>query len=110
MGGGSMVGSSGEDLWTFEVIPASAGVAVIDSNLRSLTTEAADDLDALARAGDDRIRALGLILTSARWAPPPDSGVFGVSYRSGNEEGSCELELTVAAESGAVEQESATGC
>jgi len=33
-----------------------------------------------------------------------------MSYRSGNEEGSCELEITVAAESGAVEQESATGC
>lgn len=108
--GGSRAGSLGEDLWLFEVIPASGEVALLDADLRSMPVEVARVLDRLARAADARIDRDDLLLVSARWLPPPDDATFELSYRSGNEEGSCELELTVDVGSGEVDAEQATGC
>lgn len=108
--GGVREGSAGEDLWVFEVIPASGEVAVLDANLRSIPPEIAASLDGLARASEGRIDAEGLLLVSVRWRPPPEDETFELSYRSGNEEGSCELELTVDIGSGVVHSEGTTGC
>ncbi len=108
--GGTRSGSLGEDLWILEVIPASGEVAVLDADLRSMPAEAARVLDRLARAADARIDRDDLLLVSARWLPPPADGTFELSYRSGNEEGSCVLELTVDVGSGEVDVEQATGC
>ena len=108
--GGSRAGGEGEDLWIFEVIPAGGEIAVIDTNLRSVPSETADAVDRLARATDPRIDDAGLLLVSVRWLPPPDDETFELSYRSGNEEGSCELELAVDVGSGEVVSRSATDC
>jgi len=108
--GGSRAGGQGEDLWIFEVIPAGGEVAVIETNLRSVPSETADAVDRLARAADPRIDDAGLLLVSVRWLPPPDDETFELSYRSGNEEGSCELELTADVGSREVDSRSATDC
>jgi len=107
---GSLPGSLGEDLYAFEIIPASGQVAPLSTDLRSLPPELVAILDRLARGAEPAIGRDGLALASARWLPPPDHETFELSYRSGNEEGSCELELSLNAESGAVEQRSADGC
>jgi hypothetical protein len=108
--GGAGTAGTGDDLWSFEVIPDGDTVAVIDADLRSVPASTAEALDGLARAGDARIEDLDLILTSTRWSRPPEEGAFELSYRSGDEEGSCELELRLDVRSGDIEEESASGC
>lgn len=107
---GSRSGSLGEDLYAFEIIPAGGEVAPLSTDLRSLPPDVAAILDGLAREAEAGIGRDGLMLASARWLPPPDQESFELSYRSGNEEGFCELELTLNVASGAVEQRSANGC
>lgn len=101
---------SGEDLYVFEIIPASGEVAPLSTNLSSIPPELVAVLDALARAAEPAIERDGLTLATARWLPPPAIDRFELSYRSGNEEGSCELELSLDAASGAAEVRSARGC
>jgi len=107
---GSRSGSPGEDLYAFEIIPAAGEVAPLSADLRSLPPDVAAILDRLAREAEAAIGRDGLALASARWLPPPDHETFELSYRSGNEEGFCELELSLNVESGAVERRSANGC
>ena len=108
--GGSRPRSADVDVWAFEVIPASGTVAVLDATLGAVPHEVVEAVDALARAREPRIQADGLLLTTARWLGPDDEDGFVLSYRSGEEEGSCELELRVDAGSGEVETDREAGC
>lgn len=107
---GSRSGALGDDLYAFEIIPASGEVATLSADLRSIGPEVVAVLDRLARAAEPAIERDGLALASARWLPPPDNETFELSYRSGNEEGSCELELSLNAATGAVDVGGARGC
>ncbi|MGZ8475374.1 MAG: hypothetical protein ACXWWQ_04000 [Candidatus Limnocylindria bacterium] len=107
---GSRTAALGDDLYVFEVIPAGDELAPISTDLRSLAPEVGASLDRMAREVEARIARDGLILTSVRWNLPPEYESFQLSYRSGNEEGSCELELALDAASGAAETLSANGC
>jgi hypothetical protein len=103
-------GAAGEDVWMLEVIPASGDVAVLDTNLGSLPPGVVADLDRVARAQDRRPDAADLILTGVRWSGPQQEARFQLSYRSGDEEGTCELELEVDTEGETAETLSAIGC
>jgi hypothetical protein len=107
---GSRSDSLGDDVYAFEIIPASGEIAMLSAELRSIGPEVAAVLDRLARAAEPAIERDGLALASARWRPPPNQETFDLSYRSGDEEGSCELELWLDAASGAVEVTTANGC
>ncbi len=105
---GTHLGRAGEDLWVLQVDPAGARVDVLDADVRSLPPELVEQLDGLARASID---LEGMVLGTARWLPPPtDPGRFGLSYRSGGEEGSCRRDLVLDAGSGEVVEETAAGC
>ena len=107
---GSRSGALADDLYAFEIIPASGEVTTLSTDLRSIPAEVAAALDRLARAAEPAIERDGLALASARWLPPPDNDRFDLSYRSGDEEGSCELELSLDATTAAVDVRSARGC
>lgn len=100
----------GEDLWVFEIDPGSGRVSVVAATLAALPTQLEAPVDALARnlSGPDRLA--GLVLASVRWLPPPDGGRLVLSYRSGGEEGSCGVDLTVDATVPAVIDERPMGC
>ena len=108
--GGMRRGSIGEDLWVLEVIPGSGEVAVLEANLRSVTPEIGEVVDALARAAEPGIDREGLALASVRWAGPSDEEAFELSYRSGDEEGSCLVEVRVETRSGSTTVLGSTGC
>jgi hypothetical protein len=107
---GSRTASLGDDLYAFEIIPAADAVAPISTDLRALPPDVGAALDGMAREAEARINGDGLVLASVRWNPPPDQRTFQLSYRSGNEEGSCELELALDVATGEAETLSAAGC
>lgn len=88
-------GGAGEDLYTFSIIPADATVELLVADLHGYPAALKTDLDAVARAGVDPDRLAGLALVGARWLAPPRAGQFVLSYRSGGEEGSPALDVTV---------------
>jgi hypothetical protein len=92
---GAGEGAQADDLWVFEVAPATGAVQIQTTDLRSLPTHLAASLDQLTRSLVPVAELDGLILTNVRWLPPPDEGQFVVSYRSGGEEGSCGVDVTV---------------
>ena len=83
---------AGEDLYQLEI--AGGVVRLLGSQLGGYPPSLESELDAIARSevGD---RLVGLILQSARWLPPPDLGRFVLAYRSGGEERSPALDVTV---------------
>lgn len=85
----------GDDLWIFGVRPADGTVAVTTAELRGLPNQLLPELDGLARSLLPAATLDGLLLTSARWLPPPNGGQFVLSYRGDGEEGSCILDLTL---------------
>ena len=87
--------SHGDDVWIFDVRPADGLVAVTTTELRGLPNELVPALDGLARSLLPPSTLDGLLLTSARWLPPPDDGAFVLAYRGDGEEGSCVLDLTL---------------
>ena len=87
--------SHGDDVWIFDVRPADGLVSVTTAELRGLPNELVPALDALARSLLPASTLDGLLLTSARWLPPPDDGAFVLAYRGDGEEGSCALDLTL---------------
>ena len=108
---GSRDDRTGEDLWTLEIARASGAVEVLVADVRSLPPGLVADLDRLVRALVTELDGDGLVLTNARWLPPPSTGgTFVLSYRSGGEEGSCAREITVNASDGEVVEEKASGC
>lgn len=107
---GSRNDGVGEDLWIFEVDASTGEVNVVSAELRALPEDLVADLDALARAEGDGGALDDLLLTTARWLPPPQEDSFALSYRSGGEEGSCAAELTVDARTGTIVDEDYTNC
>jgi hypothetical protein len=105
---GTRDGTQGDDLWAFEVRPSTGSVEVVSADLRSLPTGLLVELEELTRSVDPRITA-GLRLTSARWLPPPVSGHFVLSFRTGDS-GSCGVDYTFDAIDAAVVSEAAVRC
>ncbi|MCA1568764.1 MAG: hypothetical protein LC798_00260 [Chloroflexi bacterium] len=92
---GADPGSQGDDLWVFEVEPATATVEVVSTDLRALPPALVDHLDELTRSIFPG-RLQGLNLSNARWLPTPDETQFVMSYRDGDEEGSaCGADISV---------------
>lgn len=82
----------GADAWTFSIDPAAGSVEVVEHTLAALPDELVESLDRLAREHE----ALdGLVLASARWFGPEGPEQFVLSYRGGDEEGSCSADVTV---------------
>ena len=51
-----------------------------------------------------------MLLANACWLPPPDDGRFVLAYRSGGEEGSCGLDVTLDVAAGVVVEQAPVGC
>ena len=107
---GSRTGMSGEDLWVFAVVPATGSVAVVSSELRSVPDDLLLRIDELTRSIVQAGRLDGMLLTSARWLPPPETGQFVLSYRSGGEEGSCRVDYTLDAGQATIVSEQVVNC
>lgn len=105
---GTRPGTAGEDLWVFEVRDAT--VTLVTADLGSLPDQLVEELDALARVGEPAIGKHELSLASTNWLLPPADGLFRLSYRSGAEELSCRLDVTVDALGGTVSDSVATFC
>ena len=105
---GGTAGSAGEDVWLLSVSPEDAEVEVVTADLHNVPSETVDALDQLARGVEGGGALADMLLTSARWQPPPDEGRFVLAYRSGNEEGSCSIDVELDVESETV-TEVATG-
>ncbi|MEO5985483.1 MAG: hypothetical protein ABIW50_08700 [Candidatus Limnocylindria bacterium] len=98
---GSPEGGVGEDLYVFAIRRDGPEVDMLTTTLGGLSPELVAALDEAARstwAGD----LVGMVLTSARWSPPPDDAVFALSYRSGGEEGSPGVDLLLDGRRGTV--------
>lgn len=92
---GTPDGAAGEDLYTFSVTPADETVELLVADLHGYPSDLDGEFDAIARGGVAAERLAGLGLVGARWLPPPDDGRFVASYRSGGEEGSAALDVTL---------------
>jgi len=88
-------GMTGDDLWVFAVTPATGSIEVVSAELRVLPAEVPVVVDELVRSVDTAGSVAGMLLTSLKWLPPPDGGTFVASYRTGGEEGSCGVDLTL---------------
>lgn len=100
---GASAADVGEDVYVFRVDPATGSVELEQSVLLGLEPEIVEELDRLVRERyegdlDD------LLLTTARWLPPPDDGRFVLAYRSGGEEGSPGIDLVFDATTGEVSE------
>ena len=107
---GGTPGSAGEDVWVLTIDPADASVEVESADLHALPASLANRLDAHVRDAGLDLPLDDLLVTAVRWRPPPDDGTFELSYRSGNEEGSCAVEVEVDARTGEVAIVDASGC
>jgi hypothetical protein len=108
--GGAAEGAVGEDLWTFEVIPDAPDVAVLSAELHSIPPAIVETLDAVARRATPEVAAEDMVLAGAAWLPPPDYSLYDLAYRTGNEEGSCELDLRVDLAAETVEEVRRSAC
>lgn len=102
--------SSGEDVWVFAVDPATGSVEVVTADLHAVPEDLATALDRLARDLDGDGLLDDLLFTSVRWLPPPDEDRFRLAYRSGDEEGSCSVDLELDAGAGRITDALPTGC
>ena len=103
-------GMTGDDLWVFAVTPATGAVEVVSAELRSLPAKVPDAVDELVRSLDANESLAGMLLTSLKWLPPPDEWGFVASYRSGGEEGSCGVDVTLDAVHAVIVSEQRLGC
>lgn len=92
---GAEDGAQGDDLWVFDITPATGAVRLETTDLRSLSPDLVGYIGELTRSLVPVAELDGLILTNVGWLPPPDGGQFVVSYRSGGEEGSCGVDVTI---------------
>ena len=107
---GAAPDGEGDDVWVFTVTPATGEVVLLTSELGSVPPGIVAALDALARALDESGALDGMLLANASWMPPPDEGEFALSYRSGGEEGSCGVDLTLDAVKAEVISSTTIGC
>lgn len=107
---GTRPGYAGDDLWVFEIDRATSSVQLTSATLQGVPTELTAELDALAREIMPRTVLEGALLTGVRWLPPPDAGSFVLSYRTGGDDGSCLVELTLDAREPAVVVTTTRGC
>ena len=91
---GSHPDAMGDDVWTFDVAPASETVTVVGTSLGSVSRDLAERADAIASESEPAVLD-GLVLASVAWMQPPDDGRLLLAYRSGDEEGSCRRDVTV---------------
>lgn len=108
--GGTPSGALGEDLYVFSVVPASEAVELERAELRGLPESLLSELEALARGAMPEDALAGLRLVSARWLRPPNDGKFVLSFRSGEEEFSCGVDLTLDARRAAVTEQQTVNC
>ncbi len=99
--GGATDGSPGEDLYIFDVVPDAGEVKVLAAELRGMPAGYAEELDAFARANWPDAPLPGP-MASARWLPPPNEGIYVLSYRSGGEENSPAVDAVIDLGAGSV--------
>lgn len=99
---GSVDGGAGADAYSFTVDPGSGAVQLLSSDLHGYPLNLDDQLDAVAREQLPAASLEGMALLGARWLPPPDTGRYWLSYRSGGEEGSPGLDILVDLAAGTV--------
>jgi len=92
---GSTDGGAGADTYTFAIAPATGDVQLAAADLHGYPADIEAQLDTIAREGVDASELEGLTLLGARWLPPPDTGQYWLSYRSGGEEGSPGMDVLV---------------
>lgn len=99
---GASEGSAGADLYTFSVDPAGGDVQLTLSDLHAYPASLDERLDGVGRSGVPAASLEGMALIGARWLPPPETGRYWLSYRSGGEEGSPGLDVLVDLPAGSV--------
>jgi hypothetical protein len=107
---GGSAATDGEDVWVFAIDPASGAVDVTSAALHAVPDETAAALDRWARALDADGLLDGLVYTAVRWLPPPADDRFRLAYRSGDEEGSCSVDLELDAAAGRITEVTPSGC
>jgi hypothetical protein len=107
---GGTEATEGEDAWVFAIDPASGAVEVTSADLHAVPDETAAALDRWARALDADEVLDGLLFTAVRWLPPPAEDRFRLAYRSGDEEGSCSVDLELDAAEGRITEVTPSGC
>lgn len=99
---GSVDGGAGADAYSFTVDPANGAVQLAASDLHGYPAGLDDQLDAIARGELPAASLEGQALLGARWLPPPETGRYWLSYRSGGEEGSPGTDVLVDLAAGTV--------
>lgn len=100
--------AAGEDVWRFAVDPSTGAVEVSDRDLAATPAAVTSSLDHTAR----RLIELpaSLFLASARWMPADGNLAFVLSYRSGNEEESCSVDIVLDAARSEIIETTSTDC
>ena len=99
---GVPVGASAEDLYILSITTATGDVAIDSAELRGLPASVLDDIGQFVLTHWPDAPIPGPLVTG-RWLPPPEFGVFVLSYRSGGEEQSPAIDARVDLSTGAVE-------
>ena len=107
---GAPPGALGEDLYVFGIVPATGDVELERAELRGLPQLLLTQLEALAVGAMPADALAGLRLTSVRWLTPPDDGMFVLSFRSGGDELSCGVDLTLDAPRASVTEQETVNC
>lgn len=102
--------AGGEDLWRFSVDQARGSVKLLEGQAGAVPTDVASVLDERVRAAAPAELLDNMVLASVRWRPPPGAGEFDLSYRSGDEEGSCEVDVRLGPDGRQVEEVTSTNC
>jgi hypothetical protein len=106
---GSFADALGEDVWTFSVEPATGQASVVDSQLGSVPPDVVELAAHAVRASSLGPQTAELAVGSASWLPPPDDRLV-LAYRAGDEEESCQRDVSVDLSSGHLELEREVDC
>jgi hypothetical protein len=97
---GTRAGAAGADLYSFEVL-SDRKVSLVTTDLHAYDVALDRVLDHTAREATG-VQLAGLTYVGASWLPPPDAGVYRLTYRSGGEEGSPGVDVLLDLVSGRV--------